>query len=133
MVGQTKRYKIQYLIDPNTAGNPSVWNRKIFKTNANRPNDNTLANGTISNYPYFIDNGWYASPLWGPFQVSQEGISYSYIQIKQYINGVVTQTVDVYFIDDDVLSHLTAAKCYASLSDAQSRINGHNNVIDLTA
>lgn len=111
MVGNVKKYNIAYLINSSNADNPSTWNGREFTS---QPSDNNMATSNAGTYDQFIPDGWYASPLWGPFEEMGLNGTLTYIEIHKFEHGVedVENIIKAYFVASEVISQSFRAKCY---------------------
>lgn len=115
-IGGVKKYNIS------NATTPSAWSGREFTS---QPSDSYLASANVNTYGYFIPDGWYASPLWGPFEEVGVGGTLTYIEVHQFSKGQDIQTIKVYFVPSEVINNTHHANCYDE--NGQS----YSNVLDL--
>ena len=115
-IGGVKKYNIS------NATTPSAWSGREFTS---QPSDSYLASANMNTYGYFIPDGWYASPLWGPFEEVGVGGTLTYIEVHQFSKGQDIQTIKVYFVPSEVINNTHHANCYDE--NGQS----YSNVLDL--
>lgn len=124
-VSSVKRYRIAELIDSNNATSPSTWNGREY---AYKLGDSTLAGSNVNTFEHFIPDGWYASPTWGPVEELGIDDTQTYIEVKRFVKGVITSTLRVYFVKDEVINN-SRALCYdgngRSFQTIQALINAN--------
>ena len=115
-IGGVKKYNIS------NGTSPSTWNGREFTS---QPSDSYLASANANTYAYFIPDGWYASPLWGPFEELGLNGTLTYIEVHQFSKGRDITTIKVYFVASEVINQTHHANCYDENGTA------YTNVLDL--